>query len=168
MADRAGVGIQGGTGRDENRPEYKAAPIGLMIGYPPAGEAHEAGRNDEEPDVLVRGASKLEASMIGRCVLVSAFVLVSASPVLAGPCSERLAELEKSITASQEGAGPVLEAPAATGSTSSVPAATPRTEKANQAMQMLQEAKQLDQQGKEAECMQTASKIEEMVPAKAR
>jgi hypothetical protein len=53
MADRAGVGIQGGTGRDENRPEYKAAPIGLMIGYPPAGEAHEAGRNDEEPDVLV-------------------------------------------------------------------------------------------------------------------
>jgi hypothetical protein len=106
--------------------------------------------------------------MIGRCVLVSAFVLVSASPVFAGPCSERLAELEKSITAQQEGAGPALEPPAATGSTSSMPAATPQTQKATQAMQMLQEAKQLDQQGKEAECMQRVSQIEGMVPAKAK
>ena len=106
--------------------------------------------------------------MIGRCLLVPAFVLVSASPVLAGPCSERLAELEKSITAQQEGGGPALEPPAATGSTTSVPAATPQTQKANQALQMLHEAKQLDQQGKEAECMQRVSQIEGMIPAKAK
>jgi hypothetical protein len=105
--------------------------------------------------------------MIGRTILGSALVLVLASPALAGPCSQRLAELEKAITARQEGAGPVLADPNATGSTtqpSSGTNVTAQAADANRSMQMIQEAKQLDQQGKEAECMEKANQVSAIAP----
>jgi hypothetical protein len=110
--------------------------------------------------------------MIGRIILGTAFAVILVSPGFAGPCSQRLTGLEKSISARQEGAGPALDAPATTGS--AVQGSTPgqgqganvtgQSQGHNQAMQMIQQAKQLDQQGKEAECMDMASKIGAMAP----
>jgi hypothetical protein len=105
--------------------------------------------------------------------LVLAFLV---SPAVAGPCSQRIADLEKSVTATQEGSGPALTTPSTTGSTSQPatsaqnnPATSPsQTSGANQAMQMLQQAKQLDQQGKEAECMQVTTQVSSMVPQHAK
>jgi hypothetical protein len=110
--------------------------------------------------------------MVSRIILGTTLAFVSVSPGWAGPCTQRLAELEKSISARQEGAGPALDAPTTTGS------ATPSSSSAsgqgvnvtaqslghNQAMQMIQQAKQLDQQGKEAECMDMAGKAQAMAP----
>ncbi len=100
-------------------------------------------------------------------------VLVSlVSPAAAGPCTQRIADLEKSVTAMQEGSGPALTTPTTTGSTAQ-PATSahnnPATSSsqmsgANNVMQMLQQAKQLDQQGKEAECMQILTQVSTMVP----
>jgi hypothetical protein len=106
--------------------------------------------------------------MIGRLVVISATAIVVAGPSLAGPCTQRLAELEKAITAQQEGSGPALKGPATTGSTASTPASTPQSQNASEAMRMVQEAKQLDQQGKESECMQAVSRIEGMVPSQTK
>ena len=110
--------------------------------------------------------------MVTRIVLGTALALVFASPGFAGPCTQRLADLEKSITAKQEGSGPALAAPSTTGSTTTSSAAegqgadvTAQSRGANQAMQMIQQAKQLDQQGKEAECMDMVGKINSMAPA---
>jgi hypothetical protein len=110
--------------------------------------------------------------MISRIVLGTAFAVILVSPGFAGPCTQRLADLEKSISARQEGAGPALDAPATTGS--AVQGATPgqgpganvtaQSQGHNQAMQMVQQAKQLDQQGKEAECMDMAGKASAMAP----
>ena len=93
-----------------------------------------------------------------------------ATPVLAGPCSERIADLEKSVIAKQEGAGSALEPPASTGPATSLPsssaagaqggpAVTHDTARASAVLQILSQAKQLDQQGKEAECMQIVTRI---------
>jgi hypothetical protein len=100
--------------------------------------------------------------MVGRIILGTAFAVILVSPGFAGPCTQRLTDLEKSISARQEGAGPALDAPATTGS--AVQGLTPgqgqganitgQSQGHNQAMQMIQQAKQLDQQGKEAECME--------------
>ena len=98
--------------------------------------------------------------MIYRLVLGVTLVL-AATPVFAGPCTERLAELEKAITAKHEGAGPALGAPATTGSTQAAPATSKPD---NDAMQMIAQAKQLDQQGKESECMSMATKIGATAP----
>jgi hypothetical protein len=84
---------------------------------------------------------------------------------LAGPCTQRLADLEKSITAKQEGGGPALNTPATTGSTAQGASSaqgqganvTAESQGPNQAMQMIQ-------QGKEAECMDMATKISSMAP----
>ena len=104
--------------------------------------------------------------MIYGIVLSSTMTAVLiATPALAGPCAERIADLEKSVIAVQEGAGPALAPPASTSSgtsspsssaagTQGVPAATPDSVRANAVLQMLSHAKQLDQQAKEAECMQ--------------
>ena len=96
-------------------------------------------------------------------VIIIAAALSLPTAALAGPCTARIAELEKSITAKQEGSGPAL-APSAstTGSTATAsgssgpPAAnvTAESRSANAAMENLQQAKRLDQEGKEAECMQ--------------
>ena len=110
--------------------------------------------------------------MVSRIILGPILTFVSISPGLAGPGTQRLAELEKSISARQEGAGPALDAPATTGSaaqgSSSAPGqgvnVTAQSQGHNQAMQMIQQAKQLDQQGKEAECMDMAGKAQAMAP----
>jgi hypothetical protein len=119
-----------------------------------------------------RGTRSWEIDMVSRIILGTILALVSVSPGLAGPCTQRLAELEKSISARQEGAGPALDAPATTGSaaqeSSSAPGqgvnVTAQSQGHNQAMQMIQQAKQLDQQGKEAECMDMAGKAQSMAP----
>ncbi|MGF9756103.1 hypothetical protein AAII07_12925 [Microvirga sp. 0TCS3.31] len=110
--------------------------------------------------------------MVSRTILGATLALVLVGPVLAGPCTQRLADLEKSISAQQEGAGPALDASATTGSTAQgSPSAsgqgvnvTAQSQGRNQAMQMIQQAKQLDQQGKEAECMDMAGKVQAMAP----
>ncbi|PVE24460.1 hypothetical protein DC522_10230 [Microvirga sp. KLBC 81] len=110
--------------------------------------------------------------MVSKFILGTAFAFVLAGPGIAGPCTQRLADLEKSISARQEGAGPALDAPATTGSTGSEASPSPgqgvnvtaRSQSRNEAMQMIQRAKQLDQQGKEAECMDMATKIGAMAP----
>jgi hypothetical protein len=109
--------------------------------------------------------------MVSRIILGATLALLTVSPGLAGPCTQRLAELEKSITARQEGGGPSLDAPT-TGSTAQSPSSgqgqgvnvTAQSQGHNQAMQMIQQAKQLDQQGKEAECMDMAGRISAMAP----
>ena len=100
--------------------------------------------------------------MFYRLVLGATFALV-ATPVLAGPCTERIADLEKSVTAKHEGAGPAITAPSTTGSTQQTAPAVSKPD--NEAMQLLQQAKQLDQQGKESECMATLTKIGTIAPA---
>jgi hypothetical protein len=110
--------------------------------------------------------------MVSRIVLGTTLALTFAGPVFAGPCTQRLADLEKSITAKQEGGGPALNTPATTGSTAQGASSaqgqganvTAQSQGANQAMQMIQQAKQLDQQGKESECMDMATKISSMAP----
>ncbi len=111
--------------------------------------------------------------MVSRLAISSAFILALATPAFAGPCTQRLAELEKSLTAHQEGAGPALSQPSATGSVgeaspgqgpTSGTNVTAQSQQPNQALRMVQEAKQLDQQGKEAECMDMAGKAQAMAP----
>jgi hypothetical protein len=119
------------------------------------------------------GLRPQEFDMVTRIVLGTAFALVLVSPGFAGPCTQRLADLEKSVTAKQEGGGPALSAPSTTGSTVQTPSSaqgqgvdiTAQSRDSNQAMQMIQQAKQLDQQGKEAECMDMVGKINSMTPA---
>jgi hypothetical protein len=93
--------------------------------------------------------------MAGHIVLGSALVFILTGPVLAGPCTQRITELEKSITAPQEGAGPAMSTP----TTTAAPA------QPNQNMQMVQQAKELDKQGKEAECMNMVNKISSTAPS---
>ena len=107
-----------------------------------------------------------------RPIIFGSTLAFLAGPVFAGPCSERIADLEKAVTAKQEGSGPALSTPSTTGSTAqstasvqNQPSTSPsQTAGANQAMQMLQQAKPLDQQGKEAECMQMVTQVSNMVP----
>jgi hypothetical protein len=104
--------------------------------------------------------------MVRKMILGTAFALILATPGFAGPCTQRLADLEKSITAKQEGAGPALDPSATTGS--STPGqgvnVTAQSQGQTRAMEMIQQAKQLDQQGKEAECMNMANQIGAMAP----
>ena len=112
--------------------------------------------------------------MITHIFSGTAFALLLITPVLAGPCTQRIAELEKTISAKQEGAGPALSVPTTTSSTTATsssqkveqPSGTGavQTQSLSDAMNMLQQAKQLDQEGKEAECMQTATRVGTMAP----
>ncbi len=107
--------------------------------------------------------------MFRHILLSSTVALIWASPALAGPCTQQIADLGKAITAKHEGAGPALaNGPATTGSTEQSPSGTAVKAQAttdNQAMQLLQQAKELDQQGKEGECMQLVKRVEGMAPA---
>ena len=106
-----------------------------------------------------------------RPIIFGSICALLISPAVAGPCTQRIADLEKSVTATQEGSGPALTTPSTTGSTSAQnnPATSPtQTSSANQAMQMLQQAKQLDQQGKESECMQVTTQVSSMIPRHAK
>jgi hypothetical protein len=100
--------------------------------------------------------------MFYRLVL-GATLMLAATPGLAGPCTQRIAELEKSIVAKHEGAGPALAAPSTTGSTQTTVPATSKSD--NEAMQLIQQAKQLDQEGKESECMAMLTRIGTIAPA---
>ncbi len=108
--------------------------------------------------------------MLRPIVLGSLLACTLFGGALAGPCTQRIAELEKAVTAQHEGAGPALS-PSASGSTpqsSSGQTAgvnvTADSQRANQAMQMLQQAKQLDQQGKEDECMRLTAQVSTKAP----
>ena len=115
-------------------------------------------------------------------ILAAACTLATAAPVLAGPCTDQIAELEKAITTQYEGAGP-----AATGSAQGSPAVSTgegvrapsrpagaqqgqsgseqakmnpaQRGPATQAMEALNRAKELDRQGNEAECMRVLSEV---------
>jgi hypothetical protein len=118
----------------------------------------------------MRGLRSQEIDMVSKIFLGTAFAFILTTPGFAGPCTQRLADLEKSVTARQEGAGPALDAPATTGS--STPSAAPgqganvtaQSQGHTRAIEMIQQAKQLDQQGKEAECMNMANQIGAMAP----
>lgn len=110
-----------------------------------------------------------------RLLTGSAVALCLVSPVMAGPCTQKIADLEKSISAKQEGAGPTLTAPATTSSTTSGSSSTQKVEQpsgtgtvqtqgSSEAMNMLKQAKEFDQQGKEAECMQITARVSSMAP----
>lgn len=110
--------------------------------------------------------------MFGRFLLSSMIAIALAGPALAGPCTQRITDLGKAITAKHEGAGPALaNTPAMTGSTGQTSSGTAVKAEAtsdNQAMQLLQQAKEMDQQGKEAECMQVVKRLEGMAPPATR
>src|SRR5688572_17064 len=76
-----------------------------------------ARRNENGWSKFLRGAfaGKWRSVMFSRLVL-GATLMLAATPGLAGPCTQRIAELEKSIVAKHEGAGPALAAPSTTGS----------------------------------------------------
>ena len=92
-----------------------------------------------------------------------------ASSAFAGPCTQRIADLEKAATARHEGAGPTLSGSATTtgsaGQPSSGTSVKAEATTENQAMQLLQQAKELDRQRKETECMQIVTRVESLVPA---
>lgn len=104
--------------------------------------------------------------MVSKILLSTAFAFVLASPTLAGPCTQRLADLEKAATAKQEGAGPALDPSATTGSAAPGQGVnvTAQSQSHSRTVEMIQQAKQLDQQGKEAECMNMADQISAMAP----
>jgi hypothetical protein len=99
-------------------------------------------------------------------VALGTILALTMTPVWAGPCTDRIAVIEKSVVAKHEGAGPSLSAPSTTGSTQQTAPAMSKPD--NETMQLLQQAKQLDQQGKESECMAMATKIEALVPAQTK
>ncbi len=107
--------------------------------------------------------------MFGRLILSSTVAIALAGPALARPCTQRIADLGKAITAKHEGAGPALaNNTSATGSTGQGASGTAVKAQAtgdNEAMQLLQQAKELDQQGKEDECMQVVKRVEGMAPS---
>ena len=101
--------------------------------------------------------------MLNRLLLISTPVLILGTPVSAGPCMDRIAEIERSITAKHEGTGPALSGPTTTGA--AVPSSSAVDQGSTQAMQMLQQAKELDRQGKEQDCMQIVTSITATVPS---
>src|SRR5215203_24816 len=105
-----------------------------------------------------------------RLILIAATLWLPTAAA-AGPCSDRIADLEKSITAKQEGSGPSLSPSASTTGTASGPApanVAAESRSANAAMQDLQRAKRLDSEGKEAECMQLATQVGSALPTQAK
>jgi hypothetical protein len=118
-------------------------------------------------EFLVTGhIGKWRPVMLHPLILGSTLAL-AALPAFAGPCTEKVAELEKSILAKHEGAGPALSAPSTTGSTQQA-SAPAESKPDNEAMALLQQAKQLDQQGKESECMAIATRVGAIAPAQTK
>jgi hypothetical protein len=90
--------------------------------------------------------------MIPRVTLGSMLLFFLTSPGLAGPCAQRIADLERTFgVAMQEGAP-------APGTDASTPAKG-ATQDANEGMALLKQAKELDSQGKEQECMAVVAKV---------
>jgi hypothetical protein len=100
-------------------------------------------------------------------ISVPVLLLLTSGPVFAGQCSQSIAEVEKAITAKQEGSGPTLSKSTSTTDTSSKTSGSDVTEQSRRdttALTQLQQAKELDQQGKEAECLQAIGKISGNTP----
>ena len=128
--------------------------------------------------------------MKGRTViLAAASTLVVIAPAYAGPCTDQIAELEKTITSKYEGAEPVrtgsaqgqISPAAPTGEGRRMPSQPAGSQQngsqqakldpaerqpATQAMEALNRAKELDRQGNEAECMKVLSEVKGQPAAK--
>ena len=94
--------------------------------------------------------------MVDRSILGVVLALFFASPALAGPCSERIADLERSIEVkagegAQASTAPDMEKPPAN--------ATVQNKGLTEGMAMLKQARELDKQGKERECMDIVAKV---------
>ncbi|MEJ1160676.1 hypothetical protein [Prosthecomicrobium sp. N25] len=101
-------------------------------------------------------------------ILVLAIV-AAATPAVAGPCTQRLADLEKTIGARNEGGGPAIEGnPAVSGSTGSGAAAPATQRRDMDLMAALNEAKGLDRAGMEDECQKRAADIAASLPPGSR
>ena len=104
-------------------------------------------------------------------------------PALAGPCTDRITQVEKMVTARFEGSGPALAGsvqsstttpgaqPGGSGAASSAQpdgttARSLQSQDESQAMNRLQQAKLHDQAGREGECMQVVSEIERTMTTK--
>ena len=103
--------------------------------------------------------------MLCRLLFILTPVLLT-SAALAGPCTDRIAEVEKAITAKHEGAGPALSGPTSTGTVQ--PPSGAADQGSIQAMQMLQRAKEFDRQGRENDCMQVVTAVAATVPTGTR
>ena len=112
-----------------------------------------------------------------------ASICLASHPAVAGPCTDRVAQLEKAVTANFEGAGPALAGAVQSSSASGTgqpgtggqavgPAGggagatagrSLQSGDENKAMNLLNQAKILDKDGKESECMRIVSQVETMV-----
>lgn len=96
--------------------------------------------------------------IITRITVGLALTLACASTAFAGPCTTRIADLERTIEAST--AEGVAKAGAAGSGTTKAPASVTTQDKtSSEGINMLQQAKELDKQGKEAECMDIVAKV---------
>jgi hypothetical protein len=96
--------------------------------------------------------------IINRITVSLALTLACTGTAFAGPCTVRIADLERTIEAST--AEGVAKPPAAQSGTAQAPAdVTSQYKPESQGINMLQQAKELDKQGKEAECMDIVGKV---------
>ena len=107
-----------------------------------------------------------------RLVLSVAGVFAGLGSALAGPCTERIHQLEIAVTQQFEGGGPAVTGstqPQTSGATAGQSGTTAASaQEQSRAMNLLTEAKRLDQQGNEAACMQTVSQVESMTRTQAK
>ena len=94
--------------------------------------------------------------MVDRSILGIVLALFFASPALAGPCSERIADLERTISVKAGEGAPASTAPDAAKAPANV---TAQNKGETEGMDMLKQAKALDKQGKESECMDIVAKV---------
>ncbi len=122
-------------------------------------------------------------------ILAAGSILVAVGPAVAGACTDRIAELEKTITTKYEGTEPVrtgsaqgqISPAAPTGEGGRMPSQSAGSQQngsqqakldpaqrqpATQAMEALNRAKELDRQGHEAECMKVLSEVKGQPAAK--
>lgn len=94
-----------------------------------------------------------------RTLLGATLALVFITPAIAGPCTQRIADLERSMEVSTgEGTPKTATADSASAATKSA-ATTAQAKDTSEGMDMLKEAKELDGQGKEKECMDVVGNV---------
>jgi hypothetical protein len=95
--------------------------------------------------------------MIRLFLVGSALVMSSMAPALAGPCTQRIADLERTIEVdTTEGSKPAATDATAPAKPANVTAASKQS---SEGLDMLKQAKELDKQGKEQECMDIVAKV---------
>ena len=124
--------------------------------------------------------------MVPRFLFALAAGCLVAGPTLAGPCTDRIAQVEKAVTARFEGSGPALTGsvqssmtspgtqPTTTGSAGAPSSGAPdgstarslQSQDESQAVNRLHQAKLLDKAGQESECMQVVSDVERTMTTK--